>query len=383
MEAFTINGITVDPAAQEPALAAANLIAPDASNTSYILVQTEQPLDRAQKQELAAKGVDILEYVPNNTYLCNYEPTDLDEIRALPYVAWANVYMQGFKIAPELVEVPPDRPGVHNLLTMTAETERIPNNTPKKVDVVFQRGVDPEAVRDKVATATRMDREDLELRGQKVRLTVPTKYLPDLANIDEVRHVEQVVPYKLHNDVARRILRVELDASGPDPAFEGEGQVVAVADTGFDRGSTTNIHPAFQGRVAKLYALGRPNNANDPNGHGTHVSGSVLGDGTSERLGGSIRGTLRMPGWSFNRSWIALASWAGCPTICTISLGRPTRKTVLASTPIRGAALLEMEVTIKTPSSWTISSGTTGTASSVSRLATKAQTGTPTHRLTP
>jgi subtilisin family serine protease len=291
MAEITINGITLDPAAQEPALAAANLLASDASNTAYILVQTEQPLDRAQKDELADKGVDILEYVPSNTYLCKYEPTDLDEIRALPYVAWANVYMQGFKIAPELVEVPPDRPGVHNLLTMTAETERIPNNTPTKVDVVFQRGVDPEAVRDKVATATRMDREDLELRGQKVRLTVPTKYLPDLANIDEVRHVEQIVPYKLHNDVARRILRVELDASGSDPAFEGEGQVVAVADTGFDRGSTTNVHPAFQDRVANLYALGRPNNANDPNGHGTHVAGSVLGDGTSERLGGSIRGT--------------------------------------------------------------------------------------------
>jgi subtilisin family serine protease len=73
--------------------------------------------------------------------------------------------------------------------------------------------------------------------------------------------------------------------------FEGENQVVAVADTGFDVGSTTNVHPAFQGRVARLYALGRPNNANDPNGHGTHVAGSVLGDGISTVLGMAIRGT--------------------------------------------------------------------------------------------
>ena len=64
-----------------------------------------------------------------------------------------------------------------------------------------------------------------------------------------------------------------------------------MADTGFDKGSTTDVHNAFTGRVAKLYALGRPNNANDPNGHGTHVAGSVLGDGNSTVLGHVVRGT--------------------------------------------------------------------------------------------
>ena len=40
--------------------------------------------------------------------------------------------------------------------------------------------------------------------------------------------------------------------------FEGEGELVAVADTGFDLGSITNVHPAFTGRVAKLVPFGRP-----------------------------------------------------------------------------------------------------------------------------
>jgi serine protease AprX len=73
--------------------------------------------------------------------------------------------------------------------------------------------------------------------------------------------------------------------------FEGQGELVAGADTGFDTGSTTDVHPAFKGRVHKLVGLGRPGRSDDPQGHGTHVAGSVLGDGESATMGGRIRGT--------------------------------------------------------------------------------------------
>lgn len=161
----------------------------------------------------------------------------------------------------------------------------------KSVDVVFHNGVNPEAIRERLAAAARLDPTDLNLNEQKARLTVQTRYLPDLAAIDEVHHIEEVFPYELHNDIARRILRLEPNPLGVPVQFEGEGQIVAVADTGFDRGSTTDVHPAFQGRVARLYDLGRPGNTNDPAGHGTHVAGSVLGDGNSATLGLRIRGT--------------------------------------------------------------------------------------------
>lgn len=292
MAKITINGITTDPMAPSPAAAtfAASVLPADASDSNFILVQTTQPLDRAQKEELANYGAQILEYVPENTYLCKYEPKDLNQIRALPYVTWANIYLKGFKVAPTLANVS-DAPAERNIVEVASLPVATLSTTPKTVDIVFHNGVDPETVREKVAAAARVDPADLSLGQQKARLTVESRYLPDLADIDEVRHIEEVFPYQLHNDIARRILGLEPNPTNTAIPFEGDGQVIAVADTGFDQGSATNVHPAFQGRVAKLYALGRPGNANDPKGHGTHVAGSVLGDAQSATLGVRIRGT--------------------------------------------------------------------------------------------
>ena len=292
MAKITINGITTNPLTPSPitAASAARVMSDDASTSNYVLIQTTQPLGRAQKEELANMGANVLEYVPENTYVCWYEPADLSPIRALPYVAWANIYLQGFKIAPTLSQSLPNRPSERDIVEVASLPVPTLSTTPKTVDIVFHRGVDPEAVREKLAAAARLDPADINLSHHKARLSVQAKYLQELAAIDEVRHIEEVFPYKLHNNIARTILRLEPNPGGA-PQFEGEGQIVAVADTGFDRGSSTNVHPAFQGRVIKLYALGRAGNANDPNGHGTHVSGSVLGDGNSATLGARIRGT--------------------------------------------------------------------------------------------
>lgn len=290
MAKITINGVTMDPLAQAPSLAAANLHAADATASNYILIQTKQPLDKAQKAELASKGVTILDYVPEDTYLCYFPPTSLNDICILPYVAWANLYLKAFKVPPSLAALPPG-PHVRDVLEMAARPGRVLDDALKTVDVVLHDNVDPASAREKVAAAAGIDTADLKPSRRKIRLKTQVRNFAALAALDEVRHVEEVFPAKLHNNVARQILRVGIPIGNPSTVLEGDEQVVAVADTGFDKGSTTDVHPAFQGRVVKLYALGRPGKTNDPHGHGTHVAGSVLGDGTPTKLGISVRGT--------------------------------------------------------------------------------------------
>ncbi|MFF5933700.1 hypothetical protein [Streptomyces sp. NPDC012508] len=102
MARITINGVTVDPLVQSEELAAASLVSEDASASNYLLVQTTHPPTADEKEQLSALGVVIQEYVPDDTYLCGYRPSDLDAVRALPFVAWADVYLTGFKIGQSL-----------------------------------------------------------------------------------------------------------------------------------------------------------------------------------------------------------------------------------------------------------------------------------------
>lgn len=287
MARITINGISLDPIAQAQAFKAANLEAVDASQSDYILVQTVAPLSPEQKDELARLGLVIHEYVSENTYLCGYKGTNLAQIRALPFVTWANTYLREFKVAPNLRSA--TMASNFNILPMPVAASY--SRAPRMVDIVFHQDVDPnsDAVKSAVAAAAHVDKASLPMGRHKVRLTVEEQYLDDLTALDVVRVVQAVLPAKLHNNVAGPILKAQVMVNGT--TYEGAGQVIAVADTGFDVGKTDDTHPAFTGRVARLYALGRPGKTDDPNGHGTHVCGSALGDGTSATMGGAIRGT--------------------------------------------------------------------------------------------
>lgn len=80
------------------------------------------------------------------------------------------------------------------------------------------------------------------------------------------------------NDVARHSI-LGIDQIWQQLSLYGQGQIVAVADTGLDTGRLETLSADFAGRVRQTFALGRTGDWSDPNGHGTHVAGSVLGSG--------------------------------------------------------------------------------------------------------
>ncbi|KAF3479404.1 peptidase S8 and S53 [Arthroderma uncinatum] len=301
MSLISINGNDLNPQSQRPVLQALGMESEDSSKSNYILIQTKELLEDDQEDELERLGVDIQEYVSFKTYLCSYKPADLAAIRSLPFVAWANVYLDMFVIQSAMKSVPPST----NALAAFSGT--VPRSSRRRtVDIVLHNDVDStsQELHDALGMATRAATSCFRVGPKKIRMIIEEQHMDEVAAIDDVRSIHEVHPAVLFNNKAVPIIKGEVDTSSDAPIgtmeaktealpYTGEGEIVAVGDTGFDKGSTTDTHPAFTGRVKHLYALGRTNpaTADDPNGHGTHVCGSVLGDGVSEKMGGKIQGT--------------------------------------------------------------------------------------------
>ncbi|KAJ5480021.1 Peptidase S8/S53subtilisin/kexin/sedolisin [Penicillium desertorum] len=284
MPVISINGNHLDPQEQLPVLRALHHETEDAKKSDHILVQSVEPLSSEQEDEIEGLGVDIQQYVSKNTYLCGYKDTDLEPIRRLPYISWVNVYLDMFVIQSSL-KTPAEN-------TTLSSFPAVPKNSiSQTIDVLLHKDVDPRSahVISEIAAAVHADPDTLDVGGSKIRINVQNQYLEGLATLDSVKSIQPVYPVRLFNNRAIEILGSPFRATGIQ--YEGEGQVVAVADTGFDKGSTTDTHPAFLNRVKHLYDLGRSGKSDDPDGHGTHVCGSVLGDGFSSTMGGRIMGT--------------------------------------------------------------------------------------------
>jgi hypothetical protein len=106
----------------------------------------------------------------------------------------------------------------------------------------------------------------------------------------DVEWIEPKLRPRLFNDQASRtnmmnVSNVWKSLSSGGLGLTGSGQIVAVADTGCDMGSTSDTHADFAGRI--LAGYGWTNGAYkssaswmDVDSHGTHVCGSVLGSGS-------------------------------------------------------------------------------------------------------
>ena len=124
--------------------------------------------------------------------------------------------------------------------------------------------------------------------GRKVRFRAlrSDAALREIAGRSAVATLYEYVRPTPFNDRARVIVGLDQPVGGAQQAAipqTGRGQIIGISDTGLD-----NAHPDFAGRIKSLISRGRPGFTDDPDGHGTHVAGSIVGTGSASN--GAIRG---------------------------------------------------------------------------------------------
>ena len=245
------------------------------SQAGQYIVQFIGPVQEAWKEQVEGAGGAIFDYVPDFAFIVRMDDAAHTAVMALPQVAWVGPYQPAYKLSPDLA----GRTGILDLVVQTfpgESTAAVASDIAPAI-VPAETGSESEA-------------------GGLLRMQIDASRLDELARIPAVRWIEPFYERVLFNDVARSSGITGAETAWSSLGLYGQGQIVAVADTGLDSGSLGTLHQDFGGsptgcsgtsRIIATYALGRSNNWSDScragsvneGGHGTHVSGSVLGNG--------------------------------------------------------------------------------------------------------
>lgn len=230
----------------------------------YIIV-FDGPIEDPMKGVIQKTGANLVEYIPEFSFLALMTPEIAERVAALPYIVDIMIYEPAFKVNPSLKDTSGNIKGFGDVILNIVTFDDFETNLDNYLSIAHA--------------------QKLNVAGKNKVVKINRNQIATLANLNSVKYIEEAPQYVLFNDIAKDYMGVDnIWTLG----YDGTGQVVGICDTGLDTGvNDSSMHLDFQGRIDAIYALGR-STADDPHGHGTHVAGSVLGDGA--RSSGQIKG---------------------------------------------------------------------------------------------
>ena len=285
--------ITVRGKVRHPAYAGERL----APGPHHYLVQFRGPIKDRWLAALEQIGARIREPRGSFTYVVWARRSALPKIAALPFVRWMGHLPHASRVAPGLTG--------RRRARATLPRRRVRPNV-YRVEVFDGGQMGPIAAAARRLGFTVLSREPaarvlvLETtRSEAAR----ARQIQALSAVHGVKFIRQQVVPRTSNNVATGIMgNAYAAASASGLKLAGAGEIVAVCDTGLDTGNPASIHPDFADRVLAIKSypitadwssvITNPAANDGPadldSGHGTHVSGSVLGDGTASASGPAL-----------------------------------------------------------------------------------------------
>lgn len=293
-------GSAKPPPAVQAVAAVANAAATAPGRGPYtVAVRFDRPAADVADDCFECLGAEMLRPIGSRTVVVRCPNKDvLAKVEKLENVEQVQHFVPSVRLSPGFFVTPP--PGEVDVAEAMEAAE-----PPKSKDRVLAGLVNAHFL-----TSEDRDRAERRLKRRGVKhispyadrgLTIDLVTDPDrLAAVQEIialdglERIEERRLNRYFNDVARQIIGDGVFEPPPDGlGLDGTGEIVAVADSGLDTGHADTIHADFRGRVRDIQSLpitpafsgllvnpGGDDGASDRfSGHGTHVAGSVLGNG--------------------------------------------------------------------------------------------------------
>jgi len=223
----------------------------------YIL-QFTGPVKPEYKQAIKDLGIQIGDYIPDFAFVVKGTKAQMQKALQLSFVSNVYEYRAKYRISPEAMQA-----------IKSGEYDKVVAYGPIGDLLQIQQILSSMGITDFDDMIEEMIEMVEQLYGEPV-------YWIDMKPQNVI-----------FNDEAAKLIKVN-PVAWTDYGYHGENQIVGIMDTGLDTGNASTLHPDLKDRLLKAYAYGRSNDWSDPNGHGTHVAGSVVGTGAASD--GKIKG---------------------------------------------------------------------------------------------
>ncbi len=242
----------------------------------YFIIQFQGPIDQKDCHLLVEAGIAVFDYIPNNAFIVRMSGSTVNRIQNNKRVRWIGAYAPQFRVASDVIE------------QVSTTSPKYSSQKPLMLRVTIFPGEHLSDIFKILSTLGTIINKHTTQWKTSVQLKILPANIPALARIQGIQWISLLPKWQLMNNVASRIVNV----SQPRDRFSlyGEGQIVAVCDTGLDQGKTSPeaLHDDFEdgnghSRVKSIFNL-TPAMFNDEpddifSGHGTHVAGTIMGNG--------------------------------------------------------------------------------------------------------
>ncbi len=310
--AIRLRALTFTPRQEITRLLPQELTLPEglAGESGYYIVQFRGPVEATWKEEVAALGGELLAYLPDYAFKVRMTREQADQVRQLDVVNAVVLFQPAFKFDPDLGR-----------------------NGEQLYRIRIERGVNLSPI---VQRLRGLGVQLLDGLDRHLIVAADSAMLAAIARLPDVAWIDRYVPFEKHNEfgAGQIVGAVTANADG----YNGSTQIAAVADTGLGDGSATtnkagiptnrivSVHN-WPGTVSGCFASITNDGAQDvDSGHGSHVSASVLGDGSPSGLGRGAAPAARLV-------FQATENWATTSFLCQILGGWPASGYFLTGLP--------------------------------------------------
>lgn len=245
----------------------------DVDNTRFLIVQLAVNDYSTIQNLLNELGLVDLDHIPEDSYLLRLPADDDAALNAISVLsnhqAVRSLVVQhpGWRVQPELLSLSLDALSGSQIPLVDLDVTPAGDLSDLQIDSLR------ESLISTGAEQVYCDSHICQVIG------IDVGWLPVLANDGRILFTHSHAVLSVENNFARDLSRIDEVVNNHNSGLDGTGEVAAISDTGLD-----SDHGDFNGRLLTIYNnFGPDNSGADANsGHGTHVAGIFLGDGSGD-----------------------------------------------------------------------------------------------------